>query len=220
MNGLHPKDFFSFFETFHPFLFKEITYVWEALSKLPNYFEQNKLGKIETKVPSTAFLMNPETISIGEDTIIEPGVYIQGPAIIGPKNIIRYGAYIRGNIITGESCIIGHGTEIKNAILFDQVHASHFNYIGDSILGMGVNLGAGAKLANVRFDQQEINISYQAEKIFTQLYKLGCVLGDKVRIGCNCVTNPGTLIYPQTFCFPCSSIRGVIFPNLLPENFS
>ena len=41
---------------------------------------------------------------------------------------------------------VGHASEIKNSILLPGSKAPHFNYVGDSILGFDVNIGAGAKL--------------------------------------------------------------------------
>ena len=55
----------------------------------------------------------------------------------------------------GDNCVIGHCTEVKNSILMNHVEAGHFNYIGDSILGSFVNMGAGSRLANVQFRRLE-----------------------------------------------------------------
>ena len=90
-------------------------------------------------------------IRIGSGTILEPTAIIKGPAIIGKNNDIRQGAYMRGNVMVGDHCVIGHCTEIKNSILMNHVEAGHFNYVGDSILGSYVNMGAGSRLANVQF---------------------------------------------------------------------
>src|SRR6185436_1697133 len=119
MQELSTNQFFSLEAYFHRELFEGSTYVWDALHRLAPYLEEQELGKIEVKVPPTAYLINPELISIGEGTVIEPGAYIEGPAIIGRNNQIRHGAYIRGNVITGEKCIIGHSTEVKHSIFLN-----------------------------------------------------------------------------------------------------
>ena len=49
--------------------------------------------------------------------------------------------------------VVGHASEVKNSILLPNSKAPHFNYVGDSILGLDVNLGAGTKLSNVRNDR-------------------------------------------------------------------
>jgi NDP-sugar pyrophosphorylase family protein len=210
MQELSTNQFFSLEAYFHRELFEGSTYVWDALHRLAPYLEEQELGKIEVKVPPTAYLINPELISIGEGTVIEPGAYIEGPAIIGRNNQIRHGAYIRGNVITGEKCIIGHSTEVKHSIFLNGAHAAHFNYVGDSILGNNVNLGAGVKLANFRLDQKDVTVLLQGQKILTGLKKMGAIIGDGAQLGCNAVTNPGTLIGPKAFCYPCVNIKGII----------
>ncbi len=210
MQELSTNQFFSLEAYFHRELFEEAVYVWDALHRLASYLEEQELGKIEVQVPPTAYLINPHLISIGAGTVVEPGAYIEGPVIIGPHNHIRHGAYIRGGVITGEKCVIGHSTEIKHSILLNGAQAAHFNYVGDSILGNDVNLGAGVKLANFRLDHKEVTILLQGQKISTGLRKFGAVIGDGAQIGCNAVTNPGTLIGPKAFCYPCVNIKGII----------
>lgn len=181
----------------------------ELIPAISPYLESLSLGTIEIEVVNGVFLENPESIFIGKGTRIEPGAYIQGPCWIGENCTIRHGAYIRGNCIAEEGVVIGHATEVKNAYFFSKAHAAHFAYVGDSILGHAVNLGAGVKLANVRFDKKEIAIRHEGKKYLTGLRKFGAILGDRCQIGCNAVTNPGTLIGPDTFFDPCKWIKGV-----------
>ena len=213
MATLSPTYFFSL-ETFaHASLFKECQYPWQALKELERYLKGQKLGVIEIDIPSSVHLVNPESISIGEGSVVEPGAYIQGPCILGKNCIVRHGAYIRGNVLVGDGCVIGHDTEIKHSILLNNACASHFNYVGDSILGNGVNLGAGVKCANLRLDHQTIYVNINGERIDTQLSKLGAIIGDGAQTGCNCVLNPGTILGRNSFCFPCLNIYGFV-----PEN--
>ena len=215
MATFEAKKFFNLDHSLHLELFENPQNVWEVLPKLLPYLESLLLGKIEITVPHQIFLVNPDQISIGKGTVIEPGVYIQGPTLIGPNNIIRHGSYIRGGVITGSDCIIGHGTEVKHSILFDRVHAAHFNYVGDSILGYDVNLGAGVKLANYRLDHKGISLVIEGKKIFTGLSKMGAILGDEVQLGCNAVTSPGVLMGPKSICYPCAHVRGYIPPRTI-----
>jgi bifunctional N-acetylglucosamine-1-phosphate-uridyltransferase/glucosamine-1-phosphate-acetyltransferase GlmU-like protein len=81
---------------------------------------------------------------------IEPGALIKGPSFIGPGSEVRQGAYLRGGCLIGAACVVGHTTEVKNSVMLDEAKAGHFAYLGDSILGRDVNLGAGTKLANLK----------------------------------------------------------------------
>ncbi len=210
---LGPNQFFTLEEYSHVSLFEGCQYPWQALEHLKNYLASLKLGNIEVDVPSSAYLVRPELISIGVGTVIEPGAYIEGPCVIGKNCIIRHGAYIRGDVVTGDFCVIGHDTEVKHSIFFNVTSAAHFNYVGDSILGNRANLGAGVKCANLRLDHQPIHVLINNERINTRLHKLGAIVGDGAQVGCNCVINPGTILGRHSFCFPCLNVYGFI-----PEN--
>ncbi len=209
-NPLSPSAFFLLEHFAHSSLFDGCTYVWEALERLVPYLKQQKLGKIEVDIPSSAHLINPSLISIGKGTVVEPGAYIQGPCIIGDNCQIRHCAYIRGDVIAGEACVIGHSTEVKHSILLDRASAGHFNYVGDSILGNGVNLGAGVKCANLKLDHSPVTVFMGGERYKTNLRKMGAVIGDGAQLGCNCVTNPGTLMGRNTLAYPCVNVKGYL----------
>lgn len=213
MNDFCPSSFFCLEDFEHSLLFEEKSCVWTTLLEIEGYLKKLPMGKIEGEVSPLAFLFNPEQISIGKGSIVEAGAYIQGPCFIGENNLIRHGAYIRGGVITSKECIIGHGTEVKNSIFFKGAKAPHFNYVGDSILGEGVNLGAGVKLANFRLDGGEISFFWKSEKVFTGLKKFGAILGSGVQLGCNSVTNPGTMIAPHLTYGACSVLSGPLFPE-------
>ena len=210
MQEFSSEHFFSLEEFEHKELFETGKPVWDALHQLDSYLKKAKLGKIEISVPSTAYLINPSQISIAKGCVVEPGAYIQGPVILGPGTVVRHGAYIRGFVVTGKDCIIGHTTEVKHSIFLNRASAAHFNYVGDSILGNDVNIGAGVKLANFRLDHAPITFLHQGKKVVTGLKKFGAAIGDDTQIGCNAVTSPGTMIGPRSFAYPCVNIKGVL----------
>lgn len=210
---MNPSYFFDLSQFEHASLFNESQPVWNALKKLEEYLLSHPLGRIEGLIHQGAHLINPEEISIGKETVIEAGAYILGPCVIGEKCQIRHGAYIRGNVVIGNQCVVGHTTEVKQAIFLDEAKAGHFAYIGDSIIGNRVNIGAGTKCANLRFDQEEISILWGKKRMYTGLRKFGAVLGDEVQTGCNSVTNPGTVMGKKSCLAPCVTAKGVV-----PEN--
>lgn len=156
------------------------------------------------------FLHNEKEISIGRGCIIEEGAYLEGPCIIGDGTEIRHAAYIRKGSVIGNECIIGHATEVNRSLIFDGAKLPHFNYVGDSVLGEGVNLGAGAKCANLRLDEKEIEIVFEGRRIFTGRKKLGALIGHGSAVGCNAVLNPGTILLPGAKVLPCVAVKGVI----------
>jgi len=191
-------------------LFHECKTVWQVLQNIEPYLKKRMLGLNESENQQYAYFTNPDTISIGEGTIVEPGAYIKGPCLIGKNCHIRHGAYIRGNVIIGDNCVVGHTTELKHSILLNHAHAAHFAYVGDSIIGNYVNLGAGVKCANLRLDGGEIVVKYRDKTHQTGLRKFGAIIGDFCQVGCNVVLNPGTHLGKHVHVNPCMSIVGVI----------
>lgn len=210
MGHFSPKDYFDLSQFKHAVIFNECKYVWEVLKKINVYLKSRTLGMIEVGIPTGAHLIHPELISIGKGTIVEPGAYIKGPCIIGENSSIRQGAYIRGDAIIGDHCVIGHDTEVKNAIFLNHSNAAHFAYVGDCVIGNNVNLGAGTKLANLRLDRGEVVIHYQDKNYNTGLKKFGAILGDGTELGCNSVSNPGTIAGKGVRVYPCINFGGVL----------
>jgi len=153
-----------------------------------------------------------DNISIGEGTVVEPGALIKGPTIIGRNTEVRQGAYIRGDCLVGDRCVVGHTTEMKSAVMLNNAKAGHFAYIGDSILGNNVNLGAGTKLANLKIIGSEINLKIEGKMYKTGLRKFGAILGDDVETGCNSVTNPGTLLGKTSIVYPNANVKSGYHP--------
>ena len=143
-----------------------------------------------------------EKIKIGRGVLIESGALVKEPAIFGDNTEVRQGAYLRGNCLVGKRCIVGHATEVKHSIFLNDAKAGHFAYVGDSILGGEANLGAGTKMANLRFLPGNVTVRTQKGMVDSGLRKFGAILGDRVQTGCNSVTNPGTVIGPDSILMP------------------
>lgn len=210
MTELPPSYFFDLSTYQHVALFDEKAPVWKTLKRLDPYLSEQALGAIEVEIPNGVHLIDAHLVSIGKGTVVEPGAYIKGPCVIGQNCSIRHGAYIRGNVVTGSECVIGHDTEVKHSILLNGVHAAHFAYLGDSIIGSQVNLGAGVKCANLKLDASNVAVYLDDQTMDTGLRKFGAIIGDDSQVGCNTVTNPGTLLGKKVFCYPLLNIGGVV----------
>lgn len=203
MSTWDAREYFELEGFVHRALFVEGRDVWEALGLLESYVRAWK-GGIEGRVEEGAHLSGE--VFVGEGSVVEAGAYVKGPCVIGKGCEVRQGAYVRGNVVIGDGCVIGHATEVKNAIFLNGAHAPHFAYVGDSIMGNGVNLGAGVICANLRLDRAPIVV----RGVTTGRRKLGAIVGDGSQVGCNVVLNPGTLLGKGVVCYPSLAIGGVI----------
>ncbi len=146
---------------------------------------------------------------LGRRAKVDPGVvFTGGPVYVGEDVEIRAGAYLRGPVFLGPGVVVGHATEVKNALFLPRARAPHFNYVGDSILGENVNLGAGAIISNFKLDGGQIKVTWRGARVRTGVNKLGAILGQNCSLGCNTVCNPGTVLEPGTKVFPLATVRG------------
>ena len=116
-------------------------------------------------------MIGPETIFFSKDTKIGKNVIIEPYVIFGSKvkignnvtiksfshlenckieNKVDVGPYarIRPGTILKEGSKIGNFVEIKKSTVGKKSKASHLTYIGDTIIGKSVNVGAGTITCN------------------------------------------------------------------------
>jgi len=212
MITFNAESFFALAGFQHTALFSPERPVWEALGEpLDAYLAAWKRWEAASALPAGVHLLDGP-IFIGANCRVEPGAVLCGPMIVGEGCVIRTGAYLRGRVVLGRECIVGAHTEVKGAILLDGARAPHQAYVGDSILGRDVNLGAGTILSNVKNVGREVSFRHDGKLVRTGLKKFGAVLGDGCRTGCNTVLNPGVLMGPGCVTYPNVSLRSGYYP--------
>jgi len=180
---------------------------WENEDAPWEILDSNNGDGIEGQI--CGLIEGDSTIFIHPSAIVSETAVIEGPCYIGRGAEIRNGAYLRKGSWICDGSIVGNSSEIKNSILLPGAKAPHFNYVGDSIVGANANLGAGVKLSNVRNDRGLISITlFDGGRIATGLSKMGALVGDGSQIGCNAVTNPGSLMAPNSMVNPNETVTG------------
>lgn len=219
-------------------LFQNSEYPWSPLSRLKSRIEESfadmhDSGRLqakktvmkdaagnlkegayhvtETETLTTDFVDADLKISIKAGTFVEAGSTIKNHTIVEAGCEIRQGAYLRGNAYIGEKSVVGHTTEIKNAVFSRHVEAGHFAYIGDTLIGSYVNLGAGTKISNLEFRSldakqndrfPQTNLMIDGELIKTGISKFGAIIGDGCETGCNSVLCPFVMLEPRCWIMP------------------
>ncbi|NBO38977.1 UDP-N-acetylglucosamine diphosphorylase [bacterium] len=195
---------------------KSKEYPWELLgTPLADFVLQQVSAipesmRLKGKISPQAFLENKELIVVEEGATIEAGAYVSGPTYIESGAVIRHGAYVRGQVYICQGAVVGHTSELKGALLLNDAKAAHFAYVGDTILGIDCNLGAGTKCANLRLDHGQVPVRIGATTLSSNLKKFGAVFGNRAQTGCNAVTNPGTILCPGAILLPNTTGQGVI----------
>jgi NDP-sugar pyrophosphorylase family protein len=208
-----PSQFLDLEHTDHGSLFLEDQPVWSAIPRIEAYLQRALAGvegeRLNGEIHERAMIGSE--VYIGPGTVVEANATVKGPAWIGSNCTIRSGAYLRENVIAGDSVMMGNSSEFKNCVLFDECEASHFNYVGDSILGYKAHLGASAVLSNVRLDRAEVRVRLpHGKNCSSGLRKFGAIIGDRTEIGCNSTISPGSLLGRGCVVYPCTHWVGVL----------
>ena len=187
-----------------------IRYPWDFL--LANEAWVGSLGEsiIDGEVHPMAVVEG--LIYVGEGTRILPGVFIEGNVVIGRNCKIGPNCYIRGNTSIGDGCHIGQSVEIKNTIVLDRSSIGHLSYVGDSVLGEGVNFGAGTTTSNLRHDGSNHRSTVAGELVDTGRRKFGAIVGDGVHTGINTSIYPGRKMWPGTNTLPGAIVQHDVHP--------
>lgn len=167
---------------------------WEITSQ-----SESIVRRMLTTLATEQFRVSGE-MALHTTVTVESGAVLKGPLIVGPHCFIAAGAYLRGGNWIDAHCTFGPGAELKSSFVFAGTKLAHFNFVGDSILGAGVNLEAGSVICNYRNerDDKEVRVRINGALHPTGCQKFGAVVGDECRIGANAVLAPGALLVPRS----------------------
>ncbi|MEM2907088.1 MAG: sugar phosphate nucleotidyltransferase [Candidatus Odinarchaeota archaeon] len=188
----------------------KVRYPWDLLKANELYLKQLLSGK-GSHISETADISDRSTIVhpvwIEEGVTVKPGAVITGPVLIDKNSFIGTNSLIRPYSTIGKEVTVGFGVEIKNSIIYNKTQIGRLSFIGDSIVGEKVEIGAGTQTVNIPFEETTIKYSAQSEKVDVPLKKFGAVIGDQAilgtnvsilpgrRIGCSSIIHPGVILY-------------------------
>lgn len=199
-----PRDLFdvdAVAEELRPLL--DVNRPWQVLARIDAFFE-DLVDLRAGRIHPSAVVEGP--VYLAEGAVIGPHAYVKGPAWIGRGAEVGHGAYLRGYVVLAPGAKLLHAGEAKRSLLLEGARAPHFNYVGDSVVGRDVNIGAGVKLANFKAFGDGITVAGED----TGLRKFGAALGDGVSIGCNAVLAPGTVVGARSVIYHGATVRGVV----------
>lgn len=182
-----------------------IKYPWHVLSMMKLFLSKIKKSQIDQSAVISQYAIINGPVIIEENVRIGDFVKISGPAYIGKNSVISDYSLIRESQI-GEDCLIGSYSEIARSYIGNGVFL-HRNYLGDSVLGDKVMMGAQAATANLRFDGETVKSYLDEDKIDTNMPKLGMMVGDEAKIGVNTIVFPGVKIGKKTWIAPKEIVR-------------
>ena len=206
-----------------------ISAIWDLVTTLPAQLAEDiaQLGpSLSCQPPDRAGVIGSHSVFLEDGAVVEPYVVLDASA--GPI-LVRAGATIRsfsrlvgpcvidgGSTILGDrvsGCSIGSGCmirgEISDSIVIGNANKAHDGFVGHSVLGRWVNLGAGTTTSNLKNTYGSVSLATPTGLRDTGQIKLGSFFGDHVKTGIGLRLTTGTVIGAG------SSIHGAAMP---PKN--
>jgi UDP-N-acetylglucosamine diphosphorylase/glucosamine-1-phosphate N-acetyltransferase len=145
-------------------------------------------------------------VLVERDTTIQAFTRVVGPCAIGASCVVT--ADRIGGSAIGPQCRV-HG-ELSASILLGHANKAHAGFVGHSVLGRWVNLGAGTTTSNLRHSYGPVPLWTPAGRRSSGLQFLGSFLGDHVKTGIGLCLQTGTVIGAG------SSLHGAMPPSVVP----
>ncbi len=189
---------------------------WNILEASPVLFDRLRKQKGEP-IDSSATVSDAAHISgdvwIGPRARIFPGASLVGPVFVGPDAIIGNNCLLRDQVVMEQGARTGFSCELRNTVMMPQGRIGHLAFVGDSILGFDVEIGASVVLSNYRFDGAEVHVMLQNQLVSTHTDKFGAVVGDTSKIGCGVVVLPGRTIGYNSWIDPLIVVQRDVADN-------
>lgn len=188
----------SLLENFPALLLKDLQYLsrddYPRIDNPPCHIE-GETGDLwlspEAKVSAMASIdLTEGPVVIEKGASIGPFCLLKGPLYIGPGCQID-NAHISNSRI-GQACRVGG--EVSDSLMNDFSNKHHEGFLGHSLVGSWVNLGALTTTSDLKNNYGTIQLQYKQESYSTGVIKFGSIVGDFVKTGIGSMLNTGTII--------------------------
>ena len=133
-----------------------------------------------------------------------------GPLYVGPGSRIL-GGIVGGGTSLGPRCKVRG--EVEASVFQGYANKAHEGYVGHSVIGEWVNLGAGTTTSDLKNTYGPVRVSGPDGSVETGLLKVGAFLGDHVRTGIGALLTTGTRLGTATHFFGGRAVS----PGWLPD---
>lgn len=178
------------------------------------YNEENIF--IEEGVKIRAAILNAENgpIYLGKNAQVHEGAIIKGPFSLGEESNVNVGGKMRGDVSIGPFCKVGG--EVAASVIFGYTNKGHEGYLGNSVLGEWINIGADTNTSNLKNNYAEVKVwNYRAGALKGSGQQFcGLIMGDHSKCGINTMFNTGTVVGVS------ANIFGAGFPPHFIPSFS
>ena len=163
------------------------------------------------RVPEGSLVLGDPADVRCRDALVEPGVMFdvrQGAVVLEPGSEVRHGTRLEGPVFVGSGTrILGgairgssigphcrvHG-EVSTSVFLGYGNKSHDGFVGHSVIGQWVNLGAGTTTSNLKNTYGAVRLDVAGCRIETGRINLGTLFGDHVKTAIGTMLATGTVV--------------------------
>lgn len=162
-------------------------------------------------VPAGCLVLGDPADVLCRSGLVEPGVVFDvrnGPAVIEDGVEVRHGSRLEGPVylgagtrvlggdirgtVVGPNCRV-HG-EIAVTVFLGYSNKSHDGFLGHSVVGSWVNLGAGTTTSNLKNTYGPVRLDIGDHRIDTGRLNLGTIFGDHAKTAIGTMLATGTIV--------------------------
>ncbi len=140
--------------------------------------------------PGVVFDLRHGAVVIDQASEIRSGTRLEGPIYVGPNTRVL-GGFLRGSVFGPECRARG---EISGSVFLGFTNKSHEGFVGHSVVGQWVNLGAGTTTSNLKNTYGPVRLEVEGERIETGRLNLGSLIGDHAKTAIGTLLATGTVI--------------------------
>jgi UDP-N-acetylglucosamine diphosphorylase/glucosamine-1-phosphate N-acetyltransferase len=186
----------------------------DLLTALERYLGPDCLGfgaGPHDPIPAGSLILGPADRIFCREAAVEPGVVFdtrQGAVVLEPGVEVRHGTRLEGPLYAGERCRLLGGLlrasvfgprsvvrgEVSSSVFLGFVNKAHDGFVGHSVLGHWVNLGALTTTSNLKNTYGEVTTEVAGERHRTGRQFLGSLVGDHAKTAIGTMLSTGTVI--------------------------
>ncbi len=187
---------------------------WDLVTALERFLPADCLGFAAGEsdpVPSGSIILGDAALVFCRGAQVEPGVVFdtRGGAIVLEEGVeVRHGTRLEGPLYAGERSRLlgGHlrasvfgprssvKGEVSNTVFLGYANKSHDGFVGHSVLGHWVNLGALTTTSNLKNTYGTVQLSSGGARLETGRQFLGTLFGDHAKTAIGTMLSTGTIV--------------------------
>ncbi|HEY0351283.1 MAG TPA: putative sugar nucleotidyl transferase [Gemmatimonadales bacterium] len=143
-----------------------------------------------TVEPGVVFDLRQGAVVVDQGAEIRNGSRLEGPMYVGSATRVLGGS-LRGSVFGPECRVRG---EIAASVFLGYANKSHDGFVGHSVLGHWVNLGAGTITSNLKNTYGPVRLEVEGTRIETGRLNVGSLIGDHAKTAIGTLLATGTVI--------------------------